>query len=36
MVEVSGKNAAFVPEILDWGDAHLAPAAISFSPPAWA
>ncbi|KAN0099281.1 hypothetical protein V8E51_013056 [Hyaloscypha variabilis] len=32
---VSGKNAAFVTGIVDWDDAHFAPAVISFSPPAW-
>lgn len=35
MIETLSENAAFVTGILDWDDAHFAPAVVSFSPPAW-
>ena len=35
MVQAQGGNIIFVTGILDWDDAHFAPAVISFSRLAW-
>ncbi|KAI1077216.1 hypothetical protein F5B20DRAFT_593032 [Whalleya microplaca] len=35
MVELPTQNSAFVSGVLDWDDAHFAPAVVSFAPPAW-
>ena len=35
MVRAPAENLAFVTGILDWDDAHFAPAVVSFVPPAW-
>ncbi|KAM5349163.1 hypothetical protein ACJ41O_008986 [Fusarium nematophilum] len=35
MVQTSGDSIAYITGVLDWDDAHFAPAVVSFSPPAW-
>lgn len=35
MIEVPGKDSAFISGILDWDDTTFTPAVIAFSPPAW-
>ncbi|RMJ07517.1 hypothetical protein CDV36_012896 [Fusarium kuroshium] len=35
MVDTPDEKTATVTGILDWGDAHFAPAVVAFAPPAW-